>query len=164
MSWPACSPERIWVSFLAWNRQRYGWPVRRGKRHWRPSAKVKEHTETGRGERAERLACMEFLLRDLDFGFLGTKKKKPRGVRGALLYRDSIAQRRRSEDGRWSAVLCGLRFGLKLHRQECLCYWSRRSVVLCGLRLGWPEAAQARVPVLLGSKAGCAWRVRFGRC
>src|SRR5882724_2927714 len=71
MSWPACSPARSWASFLAWKRQRYGWPWRRGMRHWRPSAKVNEHTDTGRGERAERLACMEFLLSlEIRFGFV----------------------------------------------------------------------------------------------
>src|SRR5882724_560366 len=99
MSWPACSPARSWASFLAWKRQRYGWPWRRGMRHWRPSAKVNEHTDTGRGERAERLACMEFLLSlEIRFGFVELQKKKPRRERGALLYRDSIAQRIRTEE------------------------------------------------------------------
>src|SRR5712691_588350 len=43
ISRPAASAARDCASLRAWKKQRCGWPARRGVRHWRPSAKVKEH-------------------------------------------------------------------------------------------------------------------------
>jgi len=66
MSSPACFAARDSASFWAWKKQKCGWPERRGVRHWRPSAKVKEH----KPERSlERLVDME-VSRKEGFEFL----------------------------------------------------------------------------------------------
>src|SRR5882724_4565199 len=79
-------------------------------RHWRPSAKVNEHTDTGRGERAERLACMDLLLSlEIRFGFVEpesarTKLRAAATTTGTTKEKASQGARRTSLPGQYTTA------------------------------------------------------------